>query len=158
MRPAKPHAWLEKPGVEEAILKGKPRMQVAALAGVSHQAVSLYIRKHVQPAAQRALKAHAYDELASDIGVANLPPAETGLLAKQALATEPFVARLTARYSQFDELAPKAVEAEDFRGFSSLVASETRAIELHARLAGVLDVAPVTNVQINCLMLPAKPE
>lgn len=136
---------------------GKSNTAIAAMAGCSRQAVDLYKRAHLQPAMNTAIKARAFDEIARKMGVSDDEIRGNGILAKGVLAAQPYLDRVAARFESFDKLVPVAVKAKDLRGFSNLVATELDAVELHARLSGVLDVAPVTNVQIACLLLPSKP-
>lgn len=69
----------------------------------------------------------------------------------------PFISRIHAKYDRYDKLLSKATAADepDLKAIAALDACETRSMDLHARLVGVVDsgvsTASTTNI---VLMLP----
>lgn len=71
-------------------------------------------------------------------------------------ATTPLVERYMARIEKHQQTTDKHVlKAKDGKTVASLITADLKGIELHARVAGVLDTRPVDNRQINfTLALP----
>ena len=70
---------------------------------------------------------------------------ETRVATRVANAAEPLIARLAVKQQRREKWLQVADRKEDIRGFVGIDQSETRDIELEARLTGVLETAPSSN-------------
>jgi hypothetical protein len=158
---AKPHQWLEKPGVREALVSGKSLAQIAALAGVTRQAVGLYKRKHFQPALQTAVKARAYDRMTSGFDASTDEVAQSGRLATSLLAANPLIERSDLLWKEAwdsvldvkravttltDAEGNERIRGRDFSGVAPILSAAVRTLELYGRASGYLleDTGPPT--------------
>jgi hypothetical protein len=150
---AKHYQWLDKPGVKEALASGKSLTKIAALAGVSRQAVGLYRRKHFEPALQTAAKAYMFDKIAANIGASSAEVAQAGRLANSLAAANPLVERSEALWQEAwtalqdakravstvtDSAGKEHIRGRNFSVIAPLINAAAKSLELFGRGSGYL--------------------
>jgi hypothetical protein len=142
----------------EAILAGSTLRQITAWANPPVSTASICRFK-------RNALAKVQDSLsAANLAIANrdtdLPPDSTIVKQDVSLAVtraaltaaaDPFIARIQKHQATLDAAITDAAADKDARGIASLVSTDLKGLELHARLAGRLDTpAQQTNIMIVC--------
>ena len=133
----------------DALLAGQSSRAVAKLAGVSHTQVADYKRKVVLPALKNAGKTLERNNVPEEIAE---KVQETVALTKLAAAENPVLTRIEKKYERYDRWIDGAEKKEDFRTCASIDGAETKALELQARMLGLID-APVSTTNIAVVLL-----
>jgi transcriptional regulator with XRE-family HTH domain len=138
---------VERQEVVNALLAGKPLREVAKLAGVSHQALSVYKRDKLIPTLQAAQKVNALRALAET------PAQQTqsvATLTRAALSADPILARIAQHQNQVDS----KIAGADPKGTAALISADLKGLELSARLTGLLDTGSSVTVNANFVLVP----
>jgi hypothetical protein len=177
---AKPHGWLERPGVCDALASGKSLAQVAALAGVTRQSVGLYKRTYFQPALHTAAKARAFDRMTTNLGVPSDEVEQAGRLANSLIAANPLIERSDMLWKQAwdsvldakqavstltDAEGNERIRGRDFAVVAPIIGAAVRTLELFGRASGYLQddtgqgqvmilAAPGANVTVGTPAIP----
>lgn len=128
----------------DALLSGESARSVVKRLGLSlsHHCLSRYMKENVAPALRRntiASKVIRQSGLANERGELDENSRQVMDATKAALAANPIIARVEKKYSRYDRWFAGAEEQGDFRALASIDGAESKALELHARLSGLLD-------------------
>lgn len=156
--------------IERAILSGSSVRAITEWCKprVSHVTVSKFRARLLRPAMQAKAKTMAKQALAfARRADAELTQEQFTQLSDRANLIEPFIQRLNGKYKRYDTLLADAVKGQvvlkdgnpvelspDIRAVAALDQAETRAMDLHARIAGLLqqDQPSVTQVNVALVM------
>lgn len=128
--------------IDRAILAGQSARAISRWANpyVSHTAVNLYRSSILKYAVARKAKdvaTKAIQAVTKETGV-NQSAASDAVT--RAALLQPFLERMEKKYTRYDKLLdPKVLQDLDPRAVAALDTAETRAMDLHAKLAGVID-------------------
>ena len=125
----------------DAILAGKTDTEVAKLAGVSRPTVSRFRRTNLNATVQQtmqAAKALQDTGLLANAGNEDAVQQAALQIARTLDARSVLLSRIEQREAQLTQMLTHAADKHDYRGYSNLIASDCKRIELQAKLAGVL--------------------
>ena len=113
--------------------------------------IARFAQRSKQALAQQAAAAKALAEQQhGDTG--KLQPGDLIEATKAALTANPILARIEKKYERYDRWIEGAEKKEDFRTCASIDGTETKALELQARMLGLID-APVNTTNIAVVLL-----
>jgi hypothetical protein len=153
-----------KSRIIEAVAKGQSARKIAAWCDppLHFATVARFARRVKEVGAQQLAVAkilRANDNISGDNTVR---PEDREILdaTKQAMQANPVLARISQKFGRYDRWLQGAESNEDYRACASVDGAETKALELQAKLLGLLqDTAGTTNnVQILVLPPSTRPE
>ncbi len=127
------------------LIEGKNQNKVAEMIGCSRATVNNYIAKNLKPllysSSQNADTKTVLPVMAKALGI-------TKDYAVEASSRQGILARLQKHEPLADTAIANAAELKDFSGMASVMNARKSHIELEARILGVLDERPVSNVNV----------
>lgn len=132
----------------DMLLRGEGHSKVAAVVGLSKQAVAKYAKKHIKP----ALSAGCKPQLTNAKVLALVNDTPGGMeQARAEVNREAFLARLRKHEGTMDRAIEEAAASKEFSGLASVASARKGHLELEAKIGGLLNEAPVSTVNITVL-------
>ena len=142
--------------VLNAMLEGQPARKVAAIAGISRQAVCLYKKNRFLPSLRASMQAASNHQVTNTDGINNEPTIQrTVELTRGVISSSPFRAQL-ASLKERTERALDKVERDDKRLalMAPLIAQGHKNVELLGRATGELEQAAGPQIAVQ-IVIPA---
>ena len=142
--------------VLNAMLEGQPARKVAAIAGISRQAVCLYKKNRFLPSLRASMQAASNHQVINTDGINNEPTIQrTVELTRGVISSSPFRAQL-ASLKERTERALDKVERDDKRLalMAPLIAQGHKNVELLGRATGELEQAAGPQIAVQ-IVIPA---
>ena len=139
--------------IVDALLNGESARSVAkwTTPPLHFATVARYARRVKDAAAQQlaVAKVLATQRATAESGTEN---EQIELATKLAMTANPVLALIEKKHARYDRWIEGAEKKEDFRTCASIDGAETKAIELQARMLGLID-APVSTTNIAVVLL-----